>query len=184
MQRALSSSGRKAELARRTNPGRDLIVDGVAWSLKTQADASIRRERIHISKFMELGKGEWVEAGHLAGLRDRMLEHMKAYERIVSLRCLSQNAKNECAVAHEYELVEIPKSLLQQASTATLRMVDKSKQSPKPGYGEVKDDGGKPIFSLYFDGGTERKLQIKDIDKARCIVHATWAFNGAPAASL
>jgi hypothetical protein len=182
MQRALSSTGRKVELARRTNPGRDLIVDDVAWSLKTQADAGIRRDRIHISKFMELGKGEWVDAGHLAGLRNRMLEHMNSYERIISLRCLSQNAKNGCATAHEYELVEIPKSLLQQASRANLRMVDTSKQSPKPGYGEVRDELGKPMFALYFDGGTERKLQIKDIDKSHCIVHATWAFNGPTAA--
>lgn len=61
-------------------------------------------------------------------------------------------------------------------------MVDTSKQSPKPGYGEVRDESGKPMFALYFDGGTERKLQLKDIDKSHCIVHATWAFNGSSAA--
>ncbi len=51
-----------------------------------------------------------------------------------------------------------------------------SKQSPKPGYCYVVDNKKKAIFNLYFDGGGERKLQIKNLDKAYCKVHAEWDF--------
>ena len=43
-------------------------------------------------------------------------------------------------------------------------------------YGE----DGNLKFALYFDGGTERKLQIKAIRKDLCTVHATWRFDSAP----
>jgi type II restriction enzyme len=51
-----------------------------------------------------------------------------------------------------------------------------SGQMPKPGYCYVSDDGGKTLFSLYFDGGTERKLQIKNIGISNCLIHALWQF--------
>jgi len=55
-------------------------------------------------------------------------------------------------------------------------MRHQSKQNPKPGYCSVTDDEGNVKFKLYFDGGTERKLQIKNLRKDLCIVHATWEF--------
>ena len=33
-----------------------------------------------------------------------------------------------------------------------------------------------PDLHLYFDGGSERKLKINNIDKRLCTVHATWEF--------
>ena len=42
------------------------------------------------------------------------------------------------------------------------------------------DFGQQPVkFSLYFDGGTERKLQIKHLRKDLCKIHATWIFGSA-----
>ncbi len=78
----LVEGGRKASMAPRGNPGHDMTVDDERWSLKTQADLSIKRSAIHISKFMELGKGRWETEGDLAGLRDQMLAHMTRYDRI------------------------------------------------------------------------------------------------------
>jgi type II restriction enzyme len=75
-----------------------------------------------------------------------------------------------------YELVEIPKSLLEKAAGGRLEMMHGSKQSPKPGYCHVTDETGRVMFQLYFDGGTERKLQIKKLDKSLCTVHAEWKF--------
>jgi len=177
MVEVLTACGHKAELARRGNPGHDLTVDGVRWSLKTQADCGIKVDELYISKFMELGKGVWVTEGDLGGLRDQMLEHMKAYDRIFSLRCLSasrarsRSRGGEC----EYELAEIPKSLLTMCSGGHCKMMQESRQIPKPGYCivTVKD---RVAYRLYFDGGTERKLQIKDLQKSDCVVHATWRF--------
>jgi type II restriction enzyme len=76
--------------------------------------------------------------------------------------------------------VEIPKSLLMESADAQLVIQTRSRQTPQPGYGYVYDAEGKLKYALYFDGGTERKLQIKAIRKELCIVHATWQFESAP----
>lgn len=73
--------------------------------------------------------------------------------------------------------MEIPKNLLARAKNGILEMKLKSKQMPKPGYCYVNNDDGKKLFDLYFDGGTERKLQIKNLQKRACNIHATWRFN-------
>ncbi|WP_200818285.1 hypothetical protein, partial [Caballeronia glebae] len=76
-----------------------------------------------------------------------------------------------------YELVEIPKALLLEAANCELKVCTDSTQNPQPGYGYVKDAIGQLKYALYFDGGTERKLQIKHLRKDLCKVHATWAFS-------
>jgi type II restriction enzyme len=125
---------------------------------------------LHISKFMELGRGPW----ELPLLRDLFLEHMRSYQRILQFRCLKPGP-----TSYLYELVEIPKSLLLEGAGAELVIQAKSRQTPKPGYGYVRDAEKNLKFALYFDGGTERKLQIKAIRKELCTVHATWRFESA-----
>lgn len=115
-------------------------------------------------------EGEWV----LSRLRDIFLEHMRSYERIFTLRCLSSDPSKI-----RYELVEIPKGLLLEAKNCVLEVRKNSEQKPKPGYGYVRDAAGDLKFSLYFDGGSERKLQIKHLRKDLCKVHATWIFRSA-----
>lgn len=162
----------RAELARKGNPGHDITIGGVKFSLKTQANKGISRKSVYISKFMELGKGQWGDdEKDLIGLREQFFSHMKSYDRILVLRTVSKAPDG-----WEYELVEIPTALLQQASGGTLRMMHGSTQNPKPGYCDVRDLKGALLFQLYFDGGTERKLQIKGINIENCIVHARWNF--------
>lgn len=176
LERVSNLCGISAKLAPRGNPGHDITINGVRVSLKTQADKGIKASHIHISKFMELGKGQWGEdENDLKGLRDQFFEHMRSYDRILSLRRL----KSSKEWLWLYELVEIPKSLLEEARDGALRMVHETKQYPKPGYCDVFDEKGGCKFQLYFDGGTERKLQIKCIDKAYCVVHAQWSFESA-----
>lgn len=168
---ALKGVGIPAELAKsRTNRGHDITIQGTPVSLKTEAAKNIKEDTIHVSKWMELGKGEW----NLERLRDIFLEHLQSYERIFTLRCLSSDSAKV-----RYELVEIPKSLLLEARNCTFETCDNSRQNPKPGYGYVHDGQGHLKFSLYFDGGTERKLQIKGLRKDLCKVHATWTFGSA-----
>ena len=124
---------------------------------------------------MELGKGRWQTESDLAGLRDQMLEHMRSYDRIFSLRRLCSPLTSTVAEC-EYELVEIPKPLLQRAANGTLAMSHESRQTPKPGYCTVTDEHGQQLFQLYFDGGTESKLQIKSLAKSECEVLATWSL--------
>ena len=160
----------------KNHPGHDITVDDVAWSLKTQGDASIKLEVLHISKFMELGKGRWETEADLPGLRDRFLEHLKAYDRIFQLRYF-QSRDEQNQLVHFYELVEIPKKLLMECRRGVFEMRMGSRQNPKPGYCTVLDRKKTVKYQLYFDGGTERKLQIKNLMKQFCQVHASWCFS-------
>lgn len=169
LERALKLSGISADLeTSRTNRGHDITINGVPVSLKTEAAAAIKRDSIHISKWMELGRGEW----RLDLLLQLFLDHMQGYDRIFTMRRLQPGPEH-----YEYEFVEIPKALMQEAAGAVLTVQDKSKQNPKPGYGHVKDANGASKYALYFDGGTERKLQIKHLQKSHCIVHGRWEFD-------
>lgn len=171
LDKVLSMSGRKSSLANKGNRGHDLSIDGIPISLKTQADKGVNENKIWISKFMELGSGQWGDnPDDLIGLRNEFLHHMRNYEKIFTLRTLSREPN------WHYELVEIPKSLLELASDGTLEMKLESRQFPKPGYCYVRDREGNQLFQLYFDGGGERKLQIKHLLKKNCIVHANWKF--------
>lgn len=172
MERSAQICGFEAELAPKGNPGHDITMRGQRFSLKTQANKGISRRYAHISKFMELGKGAWSDKDEdLIGLRDQFFAHMTHYERVLMLRALSKAPAD-----WEYELLEIPKELLERAKNGSLDMMHDSPQMPKPGYCHVTDVAGELLFQLYFDGGGERKLQIRNIDLATCIVHARWRF--------
>lgn len=171
LEKILNLSGHKATLAPRGNRGFDILIDGITVSLKTQADADIREDLIWISKFMELGRGKWGDdPKDLQGLLGSYLAHLSGYQRILILRALSKGPR------WRYELVEIPKDLLLSAAGGALEMKLSSKQFPKPGYCFVRSAAGEGLFQLYFDGGGERKLQIKGLRKDLCSVHATWSF--------
>jgi hypothetical protein len=173
LEKTLTLCGRSAALAAsKTNRGHDITIEGVLCSLKTQADKGINEDEIYISKFMELGKGHWPStAKGLGTLRDMFLQHMRAYERIFTLRCLDKNPK-----CWRYELVEIPKALLQEAEHGKFEIMRKTKQETRPGYCHIKDEDGNLKFQLYFDAGSERKLQVKHLRKNLCTVHAQWEF--------
>jgi len=175
LQRTLTLRGIKAILSPKAYRGHDILINERRVSLKTQADKGIKPNKIWISKFMELGKGVWGDKQEdLIGLRKLFLEHLNQYDRIFILRALKKSPD------WQYELVEIPKMLLKRASQGTLKMMHESKQFPKPGYCYVNDQAGKETFKLYFDGGRENKLQIKDLDKSSCILHAKWEFHIPP----
>jgi len=107
-EKVLNMSGHTAMLAPRGHRGHDIIIDNVQYSLKTQADKDIREDKIWISKFMELGQGEWGDDDDdLIGLRQLFLDHLKNYDRILTLRALEKGPQ------WRYELVEIPKTLME-----------------------------------------------------------------------
>lgn len=152
LERVANLCGMKAELAPKGNPGHDITINNQRLSLKTQADKSLKSDKLHISKFMELGKGKWGDdETDLVGLREQFFKHMRSYDRIFSLRNIGRGDS-----AWHYELVEIPKKLLMEAKQGRLEMIHGSAQMPKPGYCYVVDKKGKDKFQLYFDGGGER----------------------------
>ena len=170
LEKILVASGVSASLAPRGQRGFDISIQGQKFSLKTEAAKAIKVNVLHVSKFMELGGGDWGDnPSDLEGLRQQFLDNLSNVERILTLRALKKNNP------FVYELVEIPKGLLEKAAFGSLDMKLESKQFPKPGYCYVRD-GESLLYSLYFDGGGERKLQIKSLSKDLCIVHATWKF--------
>ena len=173
LERIATNCGIKAALAPRGNPGYDIEIEGQRISLKTEASKAIKLETIHISKFMELGGGKWgSNPKDLIGLRDQFFAHTAQYQRILVLRKLPDTASGP-----HYELVEIPLALLHESKNGVFEMkLGSTQKGAKPGYCYVKDSNGRLKFSLYFDGGGERKLQIKNLDKQLCEVHAGWQF--------
>lgn len=166
----------QAEKSAHNNPGADVTINNETFSLKTQADKNLRLNFINIHKYMELGKGEWSDKlKQLKGLKDQFLSHLSNYDRILVLRNIGKPLPAN--PYWEYELVEIPKSLLSEVSNGRYEMTTESIQMSKPGYCRVIDSKTKSLkFELYFDGGTERKLKINKIDRKYCTVHATWEF--------
>lgn len=181
---SIKYSGGNAELARQGNPGYDITIEGQKFSLKTEAAKNSNINAVHISKWMELGKNaNWgnkekfdIEKEQvLVELAEEFVRHLGGYDRILVLRHLSGKKVNS-SFSRYYELVEIPKEILLECLNGRFELKMDSKQFPKPGYCYVTNKYGNPIFSLYFDGGGERKLQIKHLDKSVCIHHASWEF--------
>lgn len=171
LENVLRADGIDAALAQRGQRGYDIRIRGENFSLKTEAAKAIQLDTIHISKFMELGGGRWGDdPSDLIGLRKQFLSALAGIQRVLILRALKKGTPD-----YFYELVEIPKGLLKKAATGRLEMMSASKQSPKPGYCYVEKNG-RIQFSLYFDGGGERKLQIKGLKKDLCLIHASWKF--------
>lgn len=172
LENVLRLSGIEAVLALRGQRGYDIRIDAENFSLKTEAAKAIREGTIHISKFMELGGGQWGDdPDDLQGLMAQFLAALNNIQRILILRALKKGNPE-----YLYELVEVPKNLLERAATGRLEMMGSSTQYPKPGYCYVEENG-EAQFCLYFDGGGERKLQIKGLRKDLCFVHATWQFD-------
>lgn len=120
----------KATLAARGQRGYDIRIQDENYSLKTEAAKAIRSEIIHVSKYMELGGGQWGDnPADLVGLRAQFLNALAKVQRILILRALRKGTPD-----YFYELVEIPKSLLEKAAHGRLEMMSGSTQFPKPGY--------------------------------------------------
>jgi hypothetical protein len=166
---AARAAGRSASVATNsTQPAQDVVVDGTNFSLKTEASASIREQRIKISKLME---ARWIRectTGHdfLEHVFSRVIPHLRNYQRIVMLRAFRRPGS-----LVEYHLLEIPHNLLLRAQSLTA-----SDFTPRTDNGsssaEVKD-GSRLIFTLRFDGSVE-KVTVENLEEARCIRHATW----------
>jgi hypothetical protein len=161
-----------SKLATKGNPGHDITINGKKISLKTQAERNIKVNELHISKFMELGKGEW----EFEKLRDQFFNHLKNYEFIFTLRCLTSDEEKENGIWN-YELVKIPKEIFLEAKNGSFRWAN-SNTTPKSGYCDITDKKNNSIkYHLYFDGGGERKLQITHLKKIYCVIIAEWKFS-------
>lgn len=157
-----------------TFQGADVTVDGVRWSLKTEASAKISRTGIVVSKFSE---ARWIRDcetpdDFARACLPRFLAHLDEYDRIATLRAFSVGREHV-----RYELVEIPKKLLMGAAGLTAR--DFTTRTKNGGSSAlVRDDDG-IAFKLVLDGSVE-KVTLSRIPVRRCRFHASWTVPTIP----
>jgi hypothetical protein len=129
---------------------------------------SIRRDIIHISKFME---ARWIRDcsngdDFCRFTRSRVGDHLAHYERIVSFRSFLSRTHVD------YELIEIPKQVL--AGIDGLRPGDFSKRTRNgSSSASVRGQRGQPMFVLSLDGSVE-KVTIRRLSTQFCRTHAKW----------
>ena len=166
---ASAAAGRTAVItASQTNPGADVMVDGIAFSLKTEAAASIRTDRITISK---LSEGRWIQqCRNLEELAQativRIPTHLQQYDRILVLR-----ARSLSAVKVQYEVVEISRNVLLHIQTLTT--ADFSHRTAQGGSSARVKIDGQEAFTLRLDG-SDGKVTIAGLRMSLCTLHCRW----------
>lgn len=168
---AARTDGRLVEVpSSQTNPGHDVSIDGVTFSLKTEASRAISTTGVTISKLMESAwtKALRSEKDALIGL-ERILVHLDRYDRVLMLRVF-RNADST-----RYELLEIPKSVIM--SMKDLSILDFTPITPAGSTKAVVRCADQTAFTLVFDG-SDNKITIRNLRVALCRLHATWWING------
>jgi hypothetical protein len=150
------------------NPGTDVVVDEVNFSLKTEASARINRKKITISKLME---ARWIRECNSRkdfanGVATRVTRHLQQYQRILMLRAYSVSRYQV-----KYELIEIPHNLLLNIRNLSPNdFTDKTASGSCRAYVYV---GENKAFTLSLDGSVE-KVTILGLDTDLCFDHASW----------
>jgi Type II site-specific deoxyribonuclease len=160
-----------------TFPGADAVTShsgkAAGFSLKTEAEKSISKEFIKISKLMESiwTKGLTTTDQFLEGLH-HIHTHLSNYDRILTLRVFGRLTAGEI----RYELWEIPRAVLQRISTAAL--ADFRAVTKKGSTTLTVRVRKAHAFNVVFDG-SDQKITISRLDTSLCKFHASWTLTRA-----
>jgi hypothetical protein len=168
---ACKAAGKYAEIIdSQTNPGADVIVDRIKFSLKSEASAKMNTGSVTISKLME---ARWIREcktneQFAQETRERVGKHLREYQRILMLRASIVDGKGIT-----YELVELPREILLkveqvQASDFAVRTKNGSNSA-------TIFHRGSEAFTIRLDGSVE-KVTITRLPKLLCRHHATWVL--------
>ena len=169
---ASEATGRMAILNKNTtDAAEDIRVDGVSFSLKTQADKAIKKSAIYIQKLME---ARWIRecktrADFARQTQAKVADHLSRYGRIMVLRGFPASKG-----IISYDLVEIPKALLMRVKA--LRASDFSKRNSYGSSGAEVSDGKGVAFRILLDGSVE-KVRIFNLRVDRCRIHGAWKIS-------
>ncbi len=157
-----------------TFQGADAAVDGVRWSLKTEASAKISKSTIGVSKFSE---ARWIRdcetpSDFARECVPRFLRHLDEYDRIATLRAFSMGPE-----LVRYELIEIPKSLL--VRVADLGEDDFTPRTKNGGSSALVRDSSGIAFKVVLDGSVE-KVTLSRLPVKRCRFHSSWTVPTIP----
>lgn len=151
-------------------PGADVTVDGEAFSLKTEASASLNLNKITISKLME---ARWIRECRTGvdfsrGVHRSVLDHIQGYQRILTLRASTVEGNRV-----RYDLVEIPVAIL--AAVQGLRPEDFTPRTRSGGSSARVQFRGRHVFTLRLDGSVE-KVTVSGLPLDVCHHHARWVM--------
>ena len=176
---ACIAAGRKSVIVNDpTNPGADVIVDGVPFSLKTEAAASIHDEHISISKLME---ARWIREcltreDFARETTRRVVAHLEKYARILMLRAFTLSPTEI-----RYDLMEIPRELLLKISVLKPADFEERTENGSSRADVYVPEGKGRIraFSVRLDGSVE-KVTISGLLTVLCVRHGSWKMKTVP----
>lgn len=184
-QGAMQAAGRPAELAdSATDPGADVRVGKVRFSLKSEGGKKISPGSITVSK---LAEARWIRDDNknpnwlLEGLNRFVIPRLLDYDHVLTLRAFDDRLSGE--PAFRYDLVEIPVPLLQQMNTITVNDI-RIAPGPSGGGSARVMDGKKHLFTVVFDGSVE-KMRLSSLKVSECRpfgLHASWTIPVSPVA--
>lgn len=150
------------------NPGTDITIDGVHFSLKTEAAKSINPNFLTISKLME---ARWIRScrtgqDFLDGVRSNIVPHLSRYARILMLRAFK--IENQLC---EYVLIEIPLEVLLMCGN--LSPEDFSERTVNGSSSAEVILNGERAYTLSFDGSVE-KITVRRLALSLCTFHGKW----------
>lgn len=166
---ASRAAGREAELTGNpVNAGADATVDGVRFSLKTEAAQNISRSSITISKLME---ARWIREcrtgeDFASATRRHVGDHLRNYQRMLTLRSFDVDGGRV-----EYHLVEVPLDALH--IVRDLVPADFTERTRNGGSSARVKIGEATAFTLRLDGSVE-KITLSGLRVARCRIHGSW----------
>lgn len=149
----------------------DLEINGSFFSLKTSKAKGMRLDTLHISKLTEAA---WIQDCRTAQARrehtlDLFQEYTEQVESILQFRYFPAKEL--------YELVEIPCGLFKQV----LDLPKNHFSSEGPSI-NIPVGADPPDFTLKLDR-SDAKITLANIQKAKCLVHATWEIQ-SPASPM
>ncbi len=194
---ASTSAGKNATITiNSTSPGEDVIVNGVNFSLKTEASAKLTpRQSITISKLME---ARWIrecsrQEDFSRETTQRVVAHLRKYERILILRAYDvevpevqtkkvlsvvqgrlpiQSGSRVESPKVRYDLFEIPLDILMLIGR--LKASDFRPKTKNGGSSaKVFTEDCSNTFTLTLDGSVE-KVRISSLATSLCVLHGSW----------
>ena len=172
LEQTLRDSGRiVSRETSKTTRGRDLTVDGIGISLKSESAKNTKPDKIKISKLME---AVWIK--QLTSkeelpqfLRQNVLDHFNNYERVFTLRTYFSRLREELIYDLREILVEDFRliSHLEPNDFSDLTKTNTTSATVKK--------LGKDLFKLRLDGSDD-KITIDNLNCDFCPLHCRWTL--------
>jgi type II restriction enzyme len=143
------------------SPQHDLSVGGVRLSIKSETGKATKTGKIAITKLCTTETGNWDGNSLVA----HAIAHINRCDRMLMLRAIWKDS------AFEYQLVEIPLSLLSRMNGVEVCEVGR-RHGRRSFAADVMGEGQR-LFRVHFDGA-DGKCQIHGLPVDLCLMLRSW----------